>query len=303
MSVDNVSYKLEQQFDNSQLHSLLLFNLDELPSSFRCKFLAKFKVLKVLDLEDASVAKLPKDLGHLFHLRYLSLKNINVMMLPKSIGKLRNLETLDLQQSLVHEIPVAIDKIDKLRHLLAYYHDWNVDFGLANSVGVKIQGRVGCLKSLQMPLYVDTNHGGVDLIKELGKLRQLRHLGLTNLTRGTGRALCGFIEKMNNLEFLDASLISKKEIIDLNHISSPPQQLQELYIKGRLDKLSNWIPKLQHLVCVNILWSRLGEDPLKIFENYLICWSLELRTRHTMGRNCILRKEDLQNLRSWNSDT
>lgn len=98
-------------------------------------------------------------------------------------------------------------------------------------------------------------------------MRQLRHLGLTNLTRGTGRALCGFIEKMNNLEFLDVSLISEKEIIDLNHISSPPQQLQELYIKGRLDKLPNWIPKLQHLVCVNILWSRLSEDPLKIFEN------------------------------------
>lgn len=153
------------------------------------------------------------------------------------------------------------------------------------------------LKSLQMPLYVDTNHGGVDLVKELGKLR---HLGLTNLTRGTRRALCGFIEKMNNLEFLDVSLISEKEIIDLNHISSPPQQLQELYIKGRLDKLPNWIPKLQHLVCVNILWSRFSEDPLKI---YLICWSLESCTRHTMGRNCILRKEDLQNLRSWNSDT
>ena len=198
---------------------------------FCCKFLAKFKLLKVLDLEDASVDKLPEDLGHLFHLRYLSLKNINVMMLPKSIGKLRNLETLDLQQSLVHEIPVAIDELDKLRHLLAYYHDCNVDFSLAISIGVKIQGTVGCLKSLQMLLYMDKNDGGVDLIKELGKLWQLKHLGLTNLTRETRRALCGSIEKMNNLEFLDVSLISKEEIIDLNHISSPPQRLQELYIK------------------------------------------------------------------------
>lgn len=92
MSVDKVSYKLEEQFDNNQLHSLLLFNLDELPSSFCSKFLAKFKLLKVLNLEDASVDKLPEDLGYLFHLRYLSLKNIKVMMLPKSMGKLRNLE-------------------------------------------------------------------------------------------------------------------------------------------------------------------------------------------------------------------
>lgn len=118
-----------------------------------------------------------------------------------------------------------------------------------------------------MMLYMDTNHGKVELIKELGKLRQLRHLGLTNLTRGIGRALCGSIKKMNNLEFLDVSLISEEEIIDLNHISSSPQRLQKLYIKGCLDKLPNWIPKLQHLVCVNILWSRLSEDPLKIFEN------------------------------------
>lgn len=172
-----------------------------------------------------------------------------------------------MQQSLVHELPVAIEKLDKLRHLLAYYHDCNVDCSLASSIGLKIQGRVGCLKSLQMMLYMDTNHGKVELIKELGKLRQLRHLGLTNLTRGIGRALCGSIKKMNNLEFLDVSLISEEEIIDLNHISSSPQRLQKLYIKGCLDKLPNWIPKLQHLVCVNILWSRLSEDPLKIFEN------------------------------------
>ena len=146
-------------------------------------------------------------------------------MLPKSIGKLRNLETLDLQQSLVHEIPVAIDELDKLRHLLAYYHDYNVDFSLAISIGVKIQGTVGCLKSLQMLLYMDKNDGGVDLIKELGKLRQLRHLGLINLTRETRRALCGSIEKMNNPGFLDVSLISKEEIIDSK------TSRQELYIK------------------------------------------------------------------------
>ena len=46
---------------------------------------------------------------------------------------------------------------------------------------------------------MDTNLGGVKLVEDLRKLSQLKDLGLVNLTRDTGRALCTFIENMNSL--------------------------------------------------------------------------------------------------------
>ena len=86
-------------------------------------FCANFKLLKVMDFEDAPLDCIPEDGGNLFHLRYLSLRNTKVKMLPKSIGKLQNLETLDLKHSLVFDIPVEINMLHKLRHLIAYNHD------------------------------------------------------------------------------------------------------------------------------------------------------------------------------------
>ena len=53
----------------------------------------------------------------------------------------------------------------------------------------------------------------------------------------------------------------------LKFISSPPQFLQSLQIKGRLEKLPEWISELQHLVKLKILWSKLNDDPLKVLQN------------------------------------
>ena len=267
MSIDGVSYNVLKGFKNTHIHSLLLFNLDELPNSFISTFFVNFKLLKVMDFEDAPLDHIPKDVGSLFHLRYLSLRNTKVKMLPKSIGKLQNLETLDLKQSLVSDIPVEINKLSKLRHLIAYYRDNKGDFNLVGEKGIKMQKGFGCLKDLQKLYHVQLNHGGIYLIEELGKLRQLRKLGVKNLTNGIMRTFCASIEKMNHLESLDVTSISEDKIIDLQSISYPPQFLQRLYLKGRLDKLPDWIPKLQLLTRLRIRWSRLSDDPLKAFQN------------------------------------
>ena len=277
MSVDRVSYAVLKGFEDTHIHSLLLFNLDELPKFYMNTFCANFKFLKVMDFEDAPLDCIPEDVGNLFHLRYLSLRNTKVKMLPKSIGKLQNLETLDLKQSLVFDIPVEINMLHKLRHLIAYHCNNRIDFSLAWEKGVKIQG-VGCLKHLQKLCIVELNHGGVDLIEELGKLRQLRKLGIKNVSKETMKALCASIEKMNHLQSLDIALIREDEIIDLQSLSSPPQCLQRLYITGRLEKLPDWIPKLQHLVKLKIFWSRLNEDPLEVIQNLPSLW--ELRISH-----------------------
>ena len=109
-------------------------------------FFANFKLLKVMDFEDAPLDFIPEDVGSLFHLRYLSLRNTKVKLLPKSIGKLQNLETLDLKQSHVYEIPVEINNLRKLRHFIAYNCDFKIDFSLTQEKGVKLQKSIGCLK-------------------------------------------------------------------------------------------------------------------------------------------------------------
>ncbi|THF94771.1 disease resistance protein RPM1-like [Camellia sinensis] len=251
--------KVMESIGKSPVHSVFLFQRGKLPKKpLLGTVAANFKLLKVLDLEDAPLDQLDEEVGNLFLLRYLSISSTKVKIIPKSIGKLQNLQTLDLRHSPVSELPFDISRLRKLRHLLAY--------SCNNVVGVKIQGGIGGLEELQILCFVETNHG---LIKELEKLRQLRKLGITKLEREHGRALCAAIEKMKYLQNLSVEASSVDEILDLQHISSssPPQYLQRLRLRGRLEKLPNWIPKLQNLVTLLLLGSSLTKNnPLKALQ-------------------------------------
>ena len=139
MSVHGVSCDTLKEFKVTYIYSLLFFNLDELSKSYMSMIFANFKLLKVMDFEDASLDCIPKDVGCLFPLRYLSLRNTKVKMLPKSTRKLQNLETLDLNQSLASNIPIEIKKLHKLRHITAYYRNNQINFSLAWEKWAKIQ--------------------------------------------------------------------------------------------------------------------------------------------------------------------
>ncbi|XP_028053407.1 disease resistance protein RPM1-like [Camellia sinensis] len=260
--------KVMESIGKSPVHSFFLFEVGKLPKKPLLGTLAaKFKLLNVLDLEGAPLDQLHKEVGNLYFLRYLSVRRTGVQIIPKSIGNLHNLLTLDLKYSPVSELPIDINKLHKLRHLLAYYHN----YGCANIVdivrGVRIQGGIGQLQELQKLWHVEINHDdGLSLIEELGNLMQLRKLGITKLKREHGRALCATIEKMNYLKYLKVAALSDDEILDLQYISSPPQYLQCLNLGGRLEKLPDWIPKLQNLVKLSLLHSGLTNDPLKALQ-------------------------------------
>ena len=112
---------------------------------------------------------------------------------------------------------------------------------------MKVQEGVGCLKDLQLLTLVKANHHGLGLIKELGKLRQLRMLGISNITAEHGRALCASIKSMDHLKILALSWISEDGILNLQSISSLPQFLEHIILRGRLEELPNWIPRLRIL--------------------------------------------------------
>ncbi|GMP78536.1 hypothetical protein CsSME_00034450 [Camellia sinensis var. sinensis] len=259
--------KVMESIGKSPVRSVFLFQMGELPKkSLLGTLAANFKLLKTLDLQDAPLDQLHEEVGNLFLLRYLSIKNTKVKIIPKSIGKLHNLQTLDLKDTPVRELPFDISRLYKLRHLLAYSRNFEFEYLVDYIVGVKIQGGIRGLDELKSLWYVETNDG---LIKELEKLRQLRNLGITKLEREHGRALCAAIEKMKYLQRLSVRASSDDEILDLQHISSssPPQYLQRLHLVGRLEKLPDWIPKLQNLVGLSLVGSCLTEnDPLKALQ-------------------------------------
>ena len=183
----------------------------------------------------------------------------------------------------MYDITVEISKLRKLRHLIAYYRNYQTTLSLPPENGVKIPHGVGSLKDLQKLFHVDLNHGGVDFIIELGQLSQLRKLGVKNLSKETMSAFCISIEKMSQLQSLDITSISENEIIDLETISSAPQCLQRIHLRACLEKLPDWIPKLQHLVRLKIFWSRLKEDPLKALQNLPNLLELDLSMQAYSG--------------------
>ncbi|XP_015872748.4 disease resistance protein RPM1-like [Ziziphus jujuba] len=270
LSIVNSSYDVLSSTDQiSHVRTILSFNSNGivLENSVQSTLSKNFKLLKVLDFEDGHVDSVHEDIGNLFHLRYLSLRSTRVSMLPRSIGELANLETLDLKKSFVFELPSEIKRLHKLRHLLAYNHDHAMHYGLSARKGIKLENGIGCLEGLHKLYMLDANASGVDRIKELRKLTQLRRLGIEKLKSEDGKILCWSIEEMKHLESLDVRAISEDNIIDLESISSPPQFLQRLYLYGRLNKLPEWITKLENLSRIEIFWSKLEEDPVKSLKN------------------------------------
>ncbi|PON87631.1 NB-ARC domain, LRR domain containing protein [Trema orientale] len=254
--------------DNSKIRSIFLFNIDKLTESFLSSLFEKFKLLKVLDFQDAPLDKLPNEIGNLFNLKYLNLNRTKVKKVPKSIGKLLNLRTLDLVETLVQELPIEIKKLRNLRHLRAEpIVSKETDYSLDLDLGVKIHEGIGSLEELQILASVKAYPITVDLKKELERLRKLKILRIYQVTAEIGKAIGASIEKMNHLEELALRAINEDEILDLRCISSPPPLLRYLQLCCRLRQLPDWISKLQNLQGLKLWFSRLTNEPLKCFKD------------------------------------
>ncbi|KAA8549873.1 hypothetical protein F0562_001557 [Nyssa sinensis] len=236
LSIHNREHIVLKNIIESRIRSVFIFEADKLPEPFIGTLFTNFKLMKVLDFEDAPLDCVPEEVGNLFHLRYLSVRNTKVKTLPRSIGRLCNLLTLDLKRSLVSELPIEINRLHKLRHLLAYHIDEKIYLPRDRQQGVKIHEGFGCLKALQKLYFVEANHRH-NLMKELRELRQLRKLGIKKLKSEDGRALCAAIENMSQLESLDISSGNGDDILDLQFISSLPRSLQRLSLRGHLGKV------------------------------------------------------------------
>nr|XP_048331644.1 disease resistance protein RPM1-like [Ziziphus jujuba var. spinosa] len=258
---------LQNVEDLRGVRSVFLFNIDKL-EVINVDLIKKFKPLKVLDVSNAPLCHLPEEMGNSLHLKYLSLRNNKqIKMLPKSIGKLYNLQILDIRGTCILDLPIEINKLWNLQHILAFCHDLKLAETSKALQGVKIHKGFGCLEELQTLLVVDAYQSGIGAIKELEKMKKLKALGISELSAETGKTLCSSIEKMNHLNLLGFHSINEEEILDVQHISSPPCFLTQLYLIGKLQKLPKWIKKVQNLPILKLYHSRLTNDPLKLLEH------------------------------------
>ncbi|KAF4391353.1 hypothetical protein G4B88_016663 [Cannabis sativa] len=302
MSVVNGRYDSIQNSASelAQVRSLFVFGEEGLPHNVVSAISINFKLLKVLDFEDApNLDHLPKNIGSLFHLKYLSIRETKVAELPKSIGKLEHLETLDLKRSLVVELPIEIKKLKKLRHLFVVQFELNKDglFSFDTIKGAKVKKGIGQLKALQKLYYIQVNVVGFNIFEELKKLTELRTLCITMLRSEDNKEFCDCVQKMSHLESLSVISITENEIIDLESISSPPQYLQRLTLEGRLRKLPKWITKLNNIVKIQLVWSKLEDDPLNVLQSLYNLLNLGLSLDGYCGEKLQFEKGGFPNLK------
>ncbi|KAL8511047.1 hypothetical protein ACS0TY_017753 [Phlomoides rotata] len=104
------------------------------------------------------------------------------------------------------------------------------------------------------------------IVKEIGKLTQLRRLGITKLRSEDGKDLCSSIAKLTNLRSLLIFSFEEGEKLDLDYSVSLPF-LRFLSLKGCIEKVPEWISSLNGLTSIYLSWSRLREDPLNSLQD------------------------------------
>ncbi|CDP21933.1 unnamed protein product [Coffea canephora] len=233
-------------------------NKDSLTTSFLSKFLCGGpKFLKVLNLASAELDNIPKEVFKLFQLEYLDLSGTRVKIIPKSIGQLQNLEFLNLLETTVTELPVEILKLRKLRSLVVCrMGDYSNNYAIG---GFKSPDGIGKLTSLEFLGNIEADRGKI--VREIGKLIQLRKLYITELRREDGKELVSSLLRLTNLRELYIRSIKEEESLDLQHSVSPRLGfLTALWLSGRLERVPEWVISLQSLSTLALLNSALSED-------------------------------------------
>lgn len=286
LSIHNAMVKDEKITFNcsiSRLRSLFVFVSDAVkPSSPAAILPPGFRFLRVLDLKNLPIDKLPDELVNLFNLRYLNLRRTNVKELPKSIGKLRNLQTLDTRDSKIEELPAGIVKLENLRHLMVYRYTKNFS-QFFFVLGIPAPLNMYKLRNLQVFSCVEAEPG---LMKELKNMTQLTRIGISKVRKEDEEDLCTAIRGMNLLHYLFLMATNEDEILRINALPSAPPCLETLVLVGKLEKVPPWFHSLQSLTQLSLHSSRLSEDPIPRIQTLANLGQLALNNAYTGDPLC-----------------
>lgn len=249
--------KLGHNLSNLRPRSLFLFgNEDHLEGHWLDLTWAKF--LRVLDLEDTKVQRLPDEVGDLIHLTYLGLKHSNIYELPARLGKLQALQTLDIRWcGNLSTLSPEVLSLARLRHLKMLKN--------INVSGMKLPEGIGRLRNL---LTLTGMHAGGGIAEELDKLTQLRKLGVMDVAEENAGELYTSIMKMQGLLCLslEAKHTFNKQHLVLLDSFLPPPSLRKLRLEGLLDKIPGWLGSLESLTKLRLGFSHLSENPTSVLQ-------------------------------------
>ncbi|KAL4594284.1 hypothetical protein ACB092_12G009800 [Castanea dentata] len=252
ISIHKTNGELKSFTGMSKLRSFLVFNmsLKTLPSGG--------KMLRVLDLEDAPIDELPEEVFKLFNLRYLNLRRTLLKRLPNSIEQLLNLQTLDIMDTQIEALPLGIGKLQNLRHLIMYRYTGNWS-NCIYSIGMQAPSNIAQLKNLQSVSSIVAND---DLIRKIRSMTQLTSFGISNVKAANETDLCISIQNMTRLRIMSIMVANEEDTLRMDVLTSPPSNLQKVFLTGKLEKVPKWFCSLQSLTYLQLHWSRLEEDLL-----------------------------------------
>ncbi|KAL4594273.1 hypothetical protein ACB092_12G008900 [Castanea dentata] len=252
ISIHKTNGEIKSFTNMSKLRSFLVFNksLKTLPSGG--------KMLRVLDLEDAPIDELPKEVFKLFNLRYLNLRRTLLKRLPNSIEQLLNLQTLDIVDTQIEALPLGIGKLQNLRHLIMFHYTRNRNDCIF-FIGMQAPSNIAQLKNLQSVCSIAAND---DLIRKIRSMTQLTTFGISNVKAANETDLCISIQNMTRLRTMSIIVANEEDTLRMDVLSSPPSNLQKVFLTGKLEKVPKWFRSLQSLTYLQLHWSRLEEDLL-----------------------------------------
>ncbi|CAL4984853.1 unnamed protein product [Urochloa decumbens] len=225
--------------------------LDSCKSKLSGVAFAPAKSLRVLDLSECSIQKLPDSIGLLKQLRYLNAPAIQDGMVPECITNLTSLIYLSLHKSSnIHKLPESIGEMESLMHL--------------DLSACKIRQLPVSFRKLGRLVHLDLSycHGISGVSESLRSLTRLQHLNLSS---------CGSIEQ-------PIPLSSLRELEYLNLSDVPCFGLQQVLVN--LTKLSGSLNTLDLSYCCNLekLPARVEAINSLKFVNVYGCSNLDMST-------------------------
>ncbi|XP_024171465.1 disease resistance protein RPM1-like [Rosa chinensis] len=214
--------------------------------------------LRVLELQDTKIKKLPDEVGSLIHLTFLGLKSTDINELPEGLGRLEALQTLDIRWcGDLTGLSAEILNLVRLRHLKMFKNKC--------ISGMKLPAGIGRLTDL---LTLTGIHAGGGTAAEVGNLTGLRRLGVMDVDEENVIELFASIMKMQGLLSLclEAKHTFPQGQLILLESFSPPPFLQKLHLKGILEKPPAWFGSLERLTNLRLGFSHLSENPSLVLQ-------------------------------------
>ncbi|XP_021753441.1 putative disease resistance protein At1g50180 [Chenopodium quinoa] len=270
------SDKLPGDYDQARhIRSLLFFNtlssddvLIPLKGLLLRKAFNRYKLLRVLDIENIEMHSLPDEVGFLIHLRYLSIRGSWVSSLPSSIKNLRCLQTLDLRVlSFVHvRIPDVLWKLERLLHLYLPSKLFNLRHEAAN---LQLKG----LRSLETL----SNFGNKCRAEDVVELYNLRRFFSSDFLSDDNsiKPLLSPTSKLKHLERVSLKL--EGHILKGYSQTLASRRLRKLWVRGEVEQPIKDIKFPEKLTRLSLHYTKFQSDPMEVLEKLISLKKLSLK--------------------------